>query len=113
MHTLSPSMEVTIKVVRIRTAERYPVSIPSLVPYDLSTKETRYATLADMWAAISALDHIGKRYPPLPLVATVPIRMATVGGASVLPESQQGKRPNPCRHGGQMSNPWSSHHAPV
>ena len=48
---------MAIELVRIRTAQQYPMLMPTLFPGDLSTREKSYVTLASMWAAFGNLKH--------------------------------------------------------
>ena len=48
---------MAIELVRIRTAQQYPMLMPTLFPGDLATKEKSYVTLASMWAAFGNLKH--------------------------------------------------------
>ena len=46
---LAPSAEMSIELVRIRTAQQYPTLTPTLFPGDLAIKEKPYISLATMW----------------------------------------------------------------
>ena len=54
---LAPSSAMAIKLVRIRTAQQYPMLMPTLFPGDLATREKPYVTLASMWTAFNDLKH--------------------------------------------------------
>ena len=54
---LAPSTEMAIELVRIRTAQQYPMLIPTLFPGDLATREKPYDSLASMWTAFADLKH--------------------------------------------------------
>ena len=54
---LAPSSAMAIELVRIRTAQQYPMLMPTLFPGDLATREKPYATLASMWTAFNDLKH--------------------------------------------------------
>ena len=52
---LAPSSAMAIQLVRIRTAQQYPMLMPTLFPGDLATREKPYVTLASMWTAFNDL----------------------------------------------------------
>ena len=54
---LAPSAEMAIELVRIRTAQQYPMLMPTLFPGDLATREKPYDSLASMWTTIADLKH--------------------------------------------------------
>ena len=54
---LAPSAEMAIEFVRLRTAQPYPMLIPTLFPRDLATREKPYDSLALMWTAFANLKH--------------------------------------------------------
>ena len=54
---LAPSAAMAIELVRIRTAQQYPMLMPTLFPGDLATREKPYVTLASMWTAFGDLKH--------------------------------------------------------
>ena len=54
---LASSAAMAIELVRIRTAQQYPMLMPTLFPGDLATREKPYVTLASMWAAFGDLKH--------------------------------------------------------
>ena len=54
---LAPSSAMAIELVRIRTAQQYPMLMPTLFPGDLATREKPYVTLASMWTAFNDLKH--------------------------------------------------------
>ena len=54
---LVPSAAMAIELVRIRTAQQYPMLMPTLFPGDLATREKPYVTLASMWTAFGDLKH--------------------------------------------------------
>ena len=54
---LAPSAAMAIELVRIRTAQQYPMVMPTLFPGDLATREKPYVTLASMWTAFGDLKH--------------------------------------------------------
>ena len=54
---LALSAAMAVEFVRIRTAQQYPMLMPTLFPDDLATREKPYVTLASMWAAFGDLKH--------------------------------------------------------
>ena len=52
---LSPAMAT--ELVRIGTAQQYPMLMPTLFPGDLATREKPYVFLASMWTAFGDLKH--------------------------------------------------------
>ena len=54
---LAPSTAMAIELFRIRTAQQYPMLMPTLFPGDLAIIEKPYVTLASMWAAFGDLKH--------------------------------------------------------
>ena len=54
---LAPSAAMTIKLVRIRTAQQYPMLMTTLFPGDLATREKPYVTLTSMWTAFNDFKH--------------------------------------------------------
>ena len=54
---LTPSAEMAIELVRIRTAQQYSMLMPTLFPGDLATREKPYDSLASMWTAFADLKH--------------------------------------------------------
>ena len=54
---LAPSAAMAIELVRIRTAQQYPMLMPTLFPGDLATREKPYVTLTSMWTAVNDLKH--------------------------------------------------------
>ena len=54
---LAPSAAMAIELVRIRTAQQYPMLMPTLFPGDLATRKKPYVTLASMWTALGDLKH--------------------------------------------------------
>ena len=54
---LAPSAEMAIELVRIRTAQQYPMLMPTLFPGDLATREKPYDSQASMWNAFADLKH--------------------------------------------------------
>ena len=54
---LAPSAAMAIKLVRTRTAQQYPMLMPTLFLGDLATREKPYVTLASRWAAFGDLKH--------------------------------------------------------
>ena len=54
---LAPSAATAIELVRIRTAQQYPMLMPTLFPGDLATRENSYVSLASMWTAFGDLKH--------------------------------------------------------
>ena len=54
---LAPSAAMAIELVRTRTAQQYPMLMPTLFPGDLATRMKPYVTLASMWAAFGDLKH--------------------------------------------------------
>ena len=54
---LAPSAAMANELVRIRTAQQYPMLMPTLFPGDLATREKPYVFLASMWTAFGDLNH--------------------------------------------------------
>ena len=54
---LAPSAAMAIELVRIRTAQQYPMLMPTLFPGDLATREKPCVTLASKWTAFGDLKH--------------------------------------------------------
>ena len=54
---LAPSVATAIELVRIRTAQQYPMLVPTLLPGDLATRAKHYVTLALMWTAFGDFKH--------------------------------------------------------
>ena len=54
---LAPSAAMAIELVRTRTAQQYPMLMPTLFPGDLATREKPYVSLASMWTAFGDLKH--------------------------------------------------------
>ena len=54
---LAPSAEMAIELVRIRTAQQYPMLMPTLFPGGLATREKPYDSLASMWTAFADSKH--------------------------------------------------------
>ena len=54
---LAPSAEMAIEFVRVRTAQQYPMLMPTPFPGDLATREKPYESLASMWTAFADLKH--------------------------------------------------------
>ena len=54
---LAPSAEMVIELVRIRTAQQYPMLMPTLLPGDLATREKPYDSLASRWTAFADFKH--------------------------------------------------------
>ena len=54
---LAPSAEMAIELVRLRTAQPYPMLMPTLFPGDLATRENPYDSLALMWTTFANLKH--------------------------------------------------------
>ena len=54
---LAPSAEMAMELVRIRTAQQYPMLMPTLFPGDLATREKTYDSLASTWTAFANLKH--------------------------------------------------------
>ena len=54
---LAPSAEMGIELVLIRTAQQYPMLMPTLFPEDLATRKKPYDSLASMWTAFADLKH--------------------------------------------------------
>ena len=48
---------MAIELVRIRTAQQYPMLMSTLFPGDLATREKPYVTLTSMWTAFNDLKH--------------------------------------------------------
>ena len=54
---LAPSPEMAMELIRIRTAQQYPMLMPTLFPGNLATRERPYASLATLWTVFSHLKH--------------------------------------------------------
>ena len=54
---LAPSAEMAMELVRIRTAQQFPMLMPTLFPGDLATREKPYDSLAAMWSVFANLKH--------------------------------------------------------
>ena len=54
---LAPSAAMAIELVRIRTAQQYPMLMPTLFPGDLATREKPYVSSASMWTVFGDLKH--------------------------------------------------------
>ena len=54
---LAPSAAMGIELVRNRTAQQYPMLMPTLFPGDLANRKIPYVTLASMWTAFGDLKH--------------------------------------------------------
>ena len=54
---LAPSAAMVVELVRIRTAQQYPMLMPTMFPGDLASREKPYVTLASMWTAFGDLKH--------------------------------------------------------
>ena len=54
---LAPSAAMAIELVWIRTAQQYPMLMPTLFPGDLATREKHYVILTSMWTAFNDLKH--------------------------------------------------------
>ena len=54
---LAPSAEMAMELVQIRTAQQYPMLMPTLFPGDFATREKPYDSLASMWTAFANLKH--------------------------------------------------------
>ena len=54
---LAPSAEMAIELVRLRTAQPYPMLMPTLFPGDLATREKPCDSLSSMWTAFANLKH--------------------------------------------------------
>ena len=54
---LAPFAAIAIKLVKIRTAQQYPMLMPTLLPGDLATREKPYVSLASMWTAFADFKH--------------------------------------------------------
>ena len=55
--SLALSAAMAIEFVRIRTAQQYPMLMPTLFPGDLATREKTYDSLASMWTTFDDLKH--------------------------------------------------------
>ena len=53
----APSAAMAIELVRIRTAQHYPMLMPTLFPGGLATRKISYVTLASMWTAFGDSKH--------------------------------------------------------
>ena len=54
---LEPSPEMAIELIRIRTAQQYPMLMPTLFPGSLATRERPYDSLATLWTIFAHLKH--------------------------------------------------------
>ena len=54
---LAPSPEMAMELIRIRTAQQYPMLMPTLFPGNLATRERPYASLATLWTVFVHLKH--------------------------------------------------------
>lgn len=54
---LAPSSDMAIELVRIRTAQQYPLLMPTLFPDNLATRERSCSMLASTWTALAELKH--------------------------------------------------------
>ena len=54
---LAPPAAMAIELVWIRTAQQYPMLMPTLFSGDLATREKLYVTLTSMWTAFNDLKH--------------------------------------------------------
>ena len=54
---LAPSPEMAEELLRIRTAQQYPILIPILFPVVLATRERPYNSLATLWTVLVSLKH--------------------------------------------------------
>ena len=54
---LAPSPEMAMELIRIRTAQQYPMLMPTLFPGVLATREKPYDSLATLWTVFANLKH--------------------------------------------------------
>ena len=54
---LAPSPEIAIELIRIRTAQQYPMLMPTLFPGILATRERPCDSLATLWTVFAHLKH--------------------------------------------------------
>ena len=54
---LAPSPEMAMELIRIRTAQQYPMLMPTLFPGVLATRERPYDSLATLWTVFANLKH--------------------------------------------------------
>ena len=54
---LAPSPEMAMELIRIRTAQQYPMLMPTLFPGNLATRERPYDSLATSWTVFAHLKH--------------------------------------------------------
>ena len=54
---LAPSPEMAMKLIRFRTAQQYPILMPTLFPGVLATRERPYESLATLWTVFANLKH--------------------------------------------------------
>ena len=54
---LAPSPEMAMELIRIRTAQQYPMLMPTLFPGVLATQERPYDSLATLWTVFANLKH--------------------------------------------------------
>ena len=54
---LAPSPEMAMELIRIRTAQQYPMLMPTLFPGILATRERPCDSLATLWTVFAYLKH--------------------------------------------------------
>ena len=54
---LTPSPEMAMELIRIRTTQQYPMLMPTLFPGVLATRERPYDSLATLWTVFANLKH--------------------------------------------------------
>ena len=54
---LAPSSEMAMELVRVRTAQQYPVLMPTLFSGNLATRERPYNSLSALWTVFANLKH--------------------------------------------------------
>ena len=54
---LAPSSDVAMELIRIRTAQQYPILTPTLFPSNIATRDRPYGSLTTTWTAFADLKH--------------------------------------------------------
>ena len=54
---LAPSPDMAMELIHIRTAQQYPMLMPTLFPGNLATQEKPYDSLATLWTVFAHLNH--------------------------------------------------------
>ena len=87
---LASSLDMAMELIRIRTAQQYPMLMPTLFPGNLVTQEKPYDSLATLWNVFAHLRHNtspakdGDAFEPAPQgLSFLTHHLATSSGASV------------------------------